>query len=136
MSNPNSLTWRPARDLEPGDTIPGSGVIASRISEVSRLRFRFTDGSVSEPYTAFESVLIIPVSKSHDEKVAEARDMQHARVEADTANHRSRVEWLSAPSPCWACGARVSAADRSTLLRQSRDYLAAAGAPPADRETP
>lgn len=54
---------------------------------------------------------------------------QHAaRVAEQRAHHLSRIEWLTGPSPVWACGTPVLQSDQRELVRLSRQWLAEAKA--------
>lgn len=52
-----------------------------------------------------------------------ALQIQQERDHADLQNHKERVEWLSAPSPKWSCGAPVDGFMQRTLLKQSKDAI-------------
>ncbi|HEX8610197.1 MAG TPA: hypothetical protein VF800_02830 [Telluria sp.] len=52
-----------------------------------------------------------------------AKAIQASRDAENIANHRERIEWLSAKQPCWACGEPVDAHMRNTLMAQSRTAL-------------
>lgn len=52
-----------------------------------------------------------------------AAQIQCDREAADLANHRERIQWLSAPNPKWACGVPVDGFTRRTLLNQSKEAV-------------
>jgi len=54
--------------------------------------------------------------------------IQAERDQADIANHRNRIQWLSQDRPEWSCGTPVDAHLKNALLIQSRDALARLGA--------
>lgn len=54
-----------------------------------------------------------------------ALQIQQDREQADLANHRERLEWLSGESPRWACGELVDTYTSKVLLNQSRSYIRA-----------
>ena len=55
---------------------------------------------------------------------AAAKEIQAKRDADNLANHRERIEWLTADRPCWACGEPVDAHTRHALLTQSQAALA------------
>lgn len=52
-----------------------------------------------------------------------AKEMYDNQRAADKAHHESRVAWLTADAPKWACGTPVSHYDRRVLLEQSTRHL-------------